>query len=132
MWETLIKLKFLNLSFSLLRQINEGHVLADHSYDHMAHNHNPDTPVNAYVNSGDDLAYFGTTNADPVISILEKHLGPHDEVLDFVRKTMKEIVRMPYSDNWRVPNLNILHNCLCTKPKKSGMFGYKHHASGPD
>ena len=38
---------------ALLRIVEEGHVLADHSYDHMMHN--SDGPNNAYTDIDNDL-----------------------------------------------------------------------------
>jgi peptidoglycan/xylan/chitin deacetylase (PgdA/CDA1 family) len=38
---------------SLLKIVDNGHILADHSFDHMAHN-SKDTPQNAYTNVDQD------------------------------------------------------------------------------
>ena len=39
---------------SLLKIVDGGHVLADHSFDHMNHNSN-DSPRNAYTNVEQDM-----------------------------------------------------------------------------
>jgi hypothetical protein len=51
----------------LLRCVDEGHVLGDHSFNHMAHN-SVDSPVNAYMSVDRDLKYFGASNINPVKS----------------------------------------------------------------
>ncbi len=40
---------------NLVRIVDEGHVLADHSYDHM--DHNSDGPTNAYTDVENDLRW---------------------------------------------------------------------------
>ena len=45
--------------------MDDGHVLGDHSFNHMAHN-SKDSPVNAYANVDRDLKYFGASNINPV------------------------------------------------------------------
>ena len=44
---------------SLIRMVREGHVIGDHSYDHMIHNTIVDTPRNAYVGLDSDITWFG-------------------------------------------------------------------------
>ncbi len=56
--------------FSLLRVVDSGHTLADHSFNHMSHN-NENSPVNAYMNVDRDLNYFGASNINPVLVIIE-------------------------------------------------------------
>ncbi len=109
---------------SLLRIVSEGHVLADHSYDHMFHN--SDGPKNAYMDVQNDLAYFGRGNSDPVLSILVS-AGARDDILAYVNYTMSYFVRMPYTNNWRVTSRtgrSIKHDCFpCTIPARSGSNG---------
>ena len=51
--------------------IHDGHVLADHSYDHMYHN-SKNSPKNAYMDVEEDMKYFGIMNTYPVLDILWK------------------------------------------------------------
>jgi Predicted xylanase/chitin deacetylase len=53
---------------SLLAIIADGHVIGDHSYDHMAHN-SKNSPKNAYQNVEEDSKYFGIMNTYPVLDI---------------------------------------------------------------
>lgn len=106
----------------LLQIVQDGHMLADHSYDHMGHN--SDGPRNAYMDVNNDLAYFGDANSNPVLDLLIR-AGATDEVLDYVNYTMSTYVRMPYSNNWRVATAAndrpIVANCPgCTVPHASG------------
>ena len=39
---------------SLLKVVDDGHILADHSFDHMSHN-SKDSPRNAYMNVEQDM-----------------------------------------------------------------------------
>ena len=51
---------------SLLKIVDNGHVLADHSFDHMSHN-SKDSPRNAYTNVEQDTGRFiliGTAKND--------------------------------------------------------------------
>ena len=86
---------------NLVRIVNEGHVLADHSYDHMFHNDQGGGPNNVYLDVDNDLQYFGRGNAEPVLNILSK-AGVDQKMTDYVNYTMNTFVRMPYSNNWRV------------------------------
>ena len=74
-------------------------MLADHSYDHMFHN--SPGPKGAYQDVENDLRYFGMANSDPVEAILES-AGVDRAYSAYARWTMNSIVRMPYSNNWRV------------------------------
>ena len=39
---------------ALLKVVDDGHILADHSFDHMSHNSH-DSPRNAYMNVEQDM-----------------------------------------------------------------------------
>ena len=39
---------------ALLKVVDDGHILADHSFDHMSHN-SIDSPRNAYMNVEQDM-----------------------------------------------------------------------------
>jgi len=116
---------------SLVRMVQEGHVLADHSYDHMFHN--SPGPRNAYLDLQRDYGYFGARNLIPVLAALKAGDVRDEATLAYVEWTMTNIVRMPYSNNWRVyvpPNkshprgLNLIHSCVeCTIPAPSGRMG---------
>ena len=61
---------------SLIRMVTEGHVIGDHSYDHMAHNTIGDTPRNAYVGLDSDITWFGQKSIDPAtLTLKEAGLG---------------------------------------------------------
>ena len=53
-------------------QVTEGHVIGDHSYDHMAHNTIGDTPRNAYVGLDSDITWFGQKSIDPATLTLKE------------------------------------------------------------
>ena len=56
---------------SVVRMVREGHMLADHSYNHMSHN-SPGTHYHAYKNPLEDMAWFGEKNSKPVADILRE------------------------------------------------------------
>lgn len=104
---------------SILTMIKDGHVLADHSYDHMYHN-SKNSPKDAYVNLEEDIKYFGIMNTYPILDMLWKadlkpYIGP-------VNHTMTYYVRMPYTNNWRIGGQH--RDCYhCTIPASSGQLG---------
>ena len=73
---------------SLVRMVSEGHVIGDHSYDHMSHNTINDSPRyflsipstksksnnfrNAYVGLDDDITWFGQKSIDPATLALKE------------------------------------------------------------
>jgi len=106
---------------ALLKVVDDGHILADHSFDHMSHN-SIDSPRNAYMNVEQDMQYFGDMNSEPVLDLLWSN-GRRD-VMNYVNFTLSSLVRMPYTNNWRVPYLRITHDCSgCTIPASSGQRG---------
>ncbi len=68
-------------------------------------------------------SYFGPRNAHPALTLLYQ-AGFDDQTLLFVNYTLNHIVRMPYSNNWRVQTRegrNLVSDCPgCTVPAKSG------------
>ena len=56
---------------AVVRMVREGHMVADHSYNHMSHN-SPGTSYNAYQNPLEDMAWFGKKNSKPVADLLRK------------------------------------------------------------
>merc|ERR1712112_701422 len=101
----------------ILRIVQEGHTLADHSYDHLKHN-NYDNQQN-YKNLYTDLDYFGEKNSKPVLDILRKSSASH--AADYVKYTMNTFVRLPYTNAWRVNNIKA--DCpSCTVPASSGQI----------
>ena len=99
----------------LLQMIHDGHTLADHSYNHMKHNsqHGQHDPKNGYQDLTRDLGYFGQANLDPVLELM-RNSGMRDEnMMGFVNHTMSTIVRMPYTNAWRIGRVK--HDCFqCT------------------
>ena len=74
---------------SLVRMVSEGHVIGDHSYDHMSHNTINDSPRhdlayfnnnnnriiffrNAYVGLDEDITWFGQKSIDPATLALKE------------------------------------------------------------
>ena len=76
---------------ALVRMVKEGHVLGDHSSDHMAHNHIG--KGYHYWSGPRDLPYFGHNNSDPIISFLREK-GLQEELLARVNHTMSFVKRM--------------------------------------
>jgi len=106
---------------SLIRMVAEGHIIGDHSYDHMAHNTIGDTPRNAYVGLDSDITWFGQKSIDPATLTL-KEAGYKEDAINFVTNTMWNYIRLPFSNNWRVGP--ITHDCYpCTLPASSGNNG---------
>ena len=87
----------------MLRMVREGHVLGDHSSDHMAHNHIG--KGYHYWSGPRDLKYFGKNNSQPIIDWLRKN-GIEENKLEQIERTMKEIKRMPFTNIWRLPGIN--------------------------
>lgn len=113
---------------NLIRIVNEGHTLADHSFDHMQHNTN-NGPHNVYLDVEHDLSFFGKMNIYPPLEIL-REANFDDETIDTVMETMSRLVRMPYSNNWRVTTREgrvLQKDCVpCTVPEDiSGENGLK-------
>ena len=66
--------------------------------------------------------YFGNMNSEPVLDLLWSN--GRREVMNYVNYTLSSLVRMPYTNNWRVPYLGISHDCSrCTVPAASGQRG---------
>ena len=71
----------------------------------------------------EDLTYFRTANANPLLEIFEHHLGLDLNLIISVNLTMMSLVRMPFSDNWRVKGASIYHDGLnCTLPLISSNY----------
>jgi len=106
---------------SLVRIVREGHLLGDHSYDHMAHNTINDSPRNAYVGLDSDILWFGQKSIDPATVTL-KQSGFGEDTVNFVTNTMWNNIRLPFSNNWRVGPVSA--DCYpCTVPASSGSNG---------
>ena len=88
---------------ALVRMVREGHLLGDHSSDHMAHNH---VGKGYHYWSGPrDLKYFGENNLRPIINFLREN-GIAEDKLSRVEAGMKVIKRMPFTNIWRIPGLS--------------------------
>ncbi|XP_023343432.1 uncharacterized protein LOC111712908 [Eurytemora carolleeae] len=106
---------------SIIRILTEGHVLGDHSYDHMVHNTINDSPRNAYKGMEDDIMWFGQRSIDPVTFTI-KEAGFDEDAVNYVTQTMWNNIRLPFSNNWRVGPIS--HDCYpCTVPPSSGNNG---------
>ena len=86
-----------------VRMVKEGHVLGDHSSDHMAHNHIG--KGYHYWSGPRDLPYFGLNNSLPFITFLREK-GVQEELITRVNHTMSFVKRMPFTNIWRVPGVN--------------------------
>ena len=87
---------------ALVRLVKEGHVLGDHSSDHMAHNH-----VGGgyhYVSGPKDLPYFGAANTGPTAAFLRQQ-GVAEEAIKRVEETMAVVKRLPFTNIWRLPGV---------------------------
>ncbi len=114
----------------LQRVFDEGHDVADHSYDHMTHNaaDGRASPYWAYRDVKTDLGYFGEGSTG-----LFRRMLLDNDVTPAEAKTaadkMRSMVRMPYTNNWRVKydDGNVYaFDCLeCTTPRESGKNGVK-------
>lgn len=87
---------------ALRRIILEGHVLGNHSHDHMGHNRPPGvysiTAADAYRNVETDLSYFLPTNITPVITSLGTlATRPNNQIAT--------LARLPYSNVWMFSRL---------------------------
>ena len=61
-------------------------------------------------------------NAKPVLKLLWSS-GRIDK-MSFVNQTINSHVRMPYTNSWRIPSMEISHDCFgCTIPASSGQKG---------
>ena len=75
-------------------QVTEGHVIGDHSYDHMAHNTIGDTPRNAYVGLDSDITWFGQKSIDPATLTL-KEAGAVEWLCDEMNITRGSVNNCP-------------------------------------
>ena len=87
----------------LIRLVEAGHVLGDHSFDHMFHNNDQgrDGKFNVYKDVGEDLDYFGEMNFEKVQEVMEDE-GVSSKDMRRVKDTFFRYIRMPYTDNWRI------------------------------
>ena len=61
-------------------------------------------------------------NIGPVLDLLWSN-GRRD-LMNINNYTLSHFIRMPYTNNWRIPNLRITHDCSrCTVPASSGQRG---------
>ena len=75
-----------------------------------------------FLKSNSFQQYFGSMNAEPVMDLLWSN-GRRDS-MNFVNHTLNSYVRMPYTNNWRIPSMRVHHDCSrCTIPASSGQRG---------
>ena len=84
---------------ALLRMVREGHVLGDHSSDHMAHNHIG--KGYHYWSGPRDMKYFGKANYQPIIDWLRQE-GIEETRLAEVEASMILVKRMPFTNIWKL------------------------------
>lgn len=94
---------------ALQRLITEGHVLGNHSDDHMGHNRPPAvysiTAAKAYRDVETDLPYFVPGDVTPV----NESLGA---LATSPNNQMTKLVRLPFSNVWLFPSLDkVCHWC---------------------
>nr|XP_040581447.1 LOW QUALITY PROTEIN: chitin disaccharide deacetylase-like [Lepeophtheirus salmonis] len=105
------------------RMSKEGHVVGDHSFDHMFHNSL--SVSNAYLSVEKDKTFFGKRNIMPILESTD------NDLIEFTNFTMFHYIRLPYTNNWRVPAINegqkpIVSDCVsCTTPRNSGELGIR-------
>ena len=88
---------------ALVRMVKEGHLLGDHSSDHMAHNHIG--KGYHYWSGPRDLPYFGDNNSQPILSFLKEE-AVEEKLLGRVEASMRTVKRMPFTNIWRLPGVN--------------------------
>ena len=90
---------------ALRRIVAEGHVLGNHSYDHMAHNRPPGVyaigAAKAYRDVATDLPYFLVMNIAPIHAAL----GP---LAGHANNRITQLARLPYANVWLFPDLDRL------------------------
>lgn len=94
---------------ALRRLVAEGHVIGNHSDNHMAHNRPPGvysiTVAQAYHDMEVDLQHFVPDDIAPV----NEALG---ELATFPNNQISRIARLPFSNVWMLPGLDkICHWC---------------------
>ena len=71
-----------------------------------------DSPRNAYQSVSRDLSYFGDANISPVLDLMWSARANQNDMAS-VNKTMSQLVRMPYTNAWRMGRIH--HDCFsCT------------------
>ena len=100
---------------ALRRTIAEGHVVANHSHDHMAHNRPPGVyaikAASAFRDVETDRPFFVPRNVEAVEDALAELAGrPNNRI--------GTLARLPYSNLWMVPDL----------PRPPGACGRKERA----
>jgi chitin disaccharide deacetylase len=90
---------------ALRRVVEEGHMLGNHSHDHMGHNRPPGVyaigAAQAYRDVETDLGYFLPGNVTPVNAAL----GP---LAARPNNCIGSIARLPFSNVWMLPGLSHL------------------------
>lgn len=88
---------------ALRRIVAEGHVLGNHSYDHMGHNRAAgvyaSTAASAYRDVGTDLPYFIPMNIAPVNDALGELAARPNNQID-------TLARLPFANVWAFPNMS--------------------------
>lgn len=95
---------------ALLRMILEGHVVANHGYDHMRHNQSANaipSSVNAFRDVVRDSEDFVPRNT----SAVNKVLGPLQSASN---NRVATLGRLPYSNNWQTDSMTIVCRCCTT------------------
>ena len=66
--------------------------------------------------------YFGEMNIGPVLDLL--YTNGRRDMMNLNNYTLSHFIRMPYTNNWRIPSMRIEHDCSrCTVPASSGQRG---------
>lgn len=94
---------------ALRRMVEEGHVVGNHSFDHMRHNAppgEPESPVDSYKNPVVDAGYFIPRNSEVINGVLS-------DLKDSPGNAMLKVGRMPFSNIWVLPGLTVVCAC-CT------------------
>lgn len=90
---------------ALRRIVAEGHVLGNHSYDHMAHNRPPGVyaigAAKAYRDVETDLPYFLAMNIEPINAALGASAR-------HANNQITRLARLPYANVWLFPDLDRL------------------------
>ena len=109
---------------ALLAIVNDGHDLGDHSYNHMKHNNKAADGSDGFKDFDVDVRNFGRAHSNFVKGELAK-AGVAKARAAEVAGQMNKIVRLPFTNGWRVRLSNgredIVADCAeCTTPESSG------------
>ena len=87
----------------LIEKKMTGHMIGDHSHDHMEHNTKEDfgNKYKRYLDPYVDYTYFGDMSVNEATNVMEKY-GLDQSTIIRVSNTMRKCARLPFTNNWRI------------------------------